>query len=56
MIDCDHYVTEWKSCDNNPTKISLDAEYCETVDHTGRPVGEYGGQDNVKVTSDPTTK
>ena len=42
MIDCDHYITEWKSCDNNPAKISLDAEYCETVDHTGRPVGEYG--------------
>ncbi len=42
MIDCTEYVTEFKSCDMNPTKILLDAEYCETVDHTGRPIGEYG--------------
>ena len=42
MIDCRHYVTEMKACDENPSILSIDAEYCETVDHTGRPVGEYG--------------
>ena len=42
MIDCRHYVTEIKACDENPSKLLIDAEYCETVDHTGRPVGEYG--------------
>jgi hypothetical protein len=42
MIDCREYVTEIKSCDNNPKKLYVDAEYCETVDHTGRPIGEYG--------------
>ena len=42
MIDCRHYVTEMKACDENPSKLMIDAEYCETVDHTGRPVGEYG--------------
>lgn len=42
MIDCREYVTEMKSCDDNPKKIYVDAEYCETVDHTGRPIGEYG--------------
>ena len=42
MIDCEEYVTEFKSCDYNPSTIQLDAEYCETVDHTGRPIGEYG--------------
>ena len=42
LIDCFKYVTEFKSCDDNPKKIYIDAEYCETVDHTGRPIGEYG--------------
>lgn len=42
MIDCKEYVSEFRSCDNNPTIIQLDAEYCATVDHTGRPIGEYG--------------
>ena len=44
QIDCREYSSEWKSCDDNPTKILIDAEYCETVDHTGRPIGEYGKQ------------
>lgn len=42
MIDCRNFVTEYKSCDDIPSKISLDAEYCETLDHTGKPIGEYG--------------
>lgn len=41
MIDCREYVSEFKSCDNNPKKIFVDAEYCATLDHTGRPIGEY---------------
>ncbi|ELT96302.1 hypothetical protein CAPTEDRAFT_221016 [Capitella teleta] len=45
MIDCREYVTEFKSCDETPFKISIDAEYCETVDHTGHPVGEYDEAD-----------
>ena len=45
QIDCRNYVAEWKSCDEHRSKIYIDAEYCETIDHTGRPVGEYG---NVK--------
>ncbi len=44
MIDCRDYVSEWKACDENPSVTYIDAEYCETVDHTGRPVGEYGTQ------------
>ncbi len=61
MIDCEEYVTEFKSCDYNPTTIQLDAEYCETVDHTGRPIGEYGkcacvGEVCVRVTKVCSTK
>ena len=51
MIDCEEYVTEFKSCDYNPTTIQLDAEYCETVDHTGRPIGEYGNNKKAEVVS-----
>jgi hypothetical protein len=25
----------------NPKKIYVDAEYCATLDHTGKPIGEY---------------
>lgn len=42
MIDCYQYVSELKSCDDNPKKIYVDAEYCATLDHTGKPIGEYG--------------
>lgn len=42
ISDCKQYVTEFKSCDTNPKKLYVDAEYCSTVDHTGHPVGEYG--------------
>ena len=42
QIDCRKYVTEFKACGENPKKIYVDAEYCDTVDHTGRPIGEYG--------------
>ena len=24
------------------TRIEVDAEYCESVDYRGRPIGEYG--------------
>jgi len=36
------FVSEFKSCDNNPKKIYVDAEYCATLDHTAKPIGEYG--------------
>lgn len=42
QIDCLSYTTEFKSCTNNPKKIYIDAEYCSTLDHTARPIGEYG--------------
>ena len=42
LIDCLEYVSEFKSCDINPKKILVDAEYCATLDHTGKPIGEYG--------------
>ena len=42
MIDCREYETEFKVCSDNTKKILVDAEYCSTVDHTGRPIGEYG--------------
>jgi len=42
LIDCLDYVSEFKSCDINPKKILVDAEYCATLDHTGKPIGEYG--------------
>lgn len=41
MIDCMHYTTELKSCDNFPKWIHIDAEYCETLDHTAKPISEY---------------
>lgn len=44
QIDCREYVTEFKSCDDNPKKLYIDAEYCATLDHTGRPIGEYGDE------------
>ena len=42
QIDCRRYESVFKSCYNNPKKIFIDAEYCATLDHTGRPIGEYG--------------
>ena len=42
LIDCMEFVSEFKSCDNNPKKIFVDAEYCATLDHTAKPIGEYG--------------
>jgi hypothetical protein len=41
LIDCKGYTSEFKSCDDNPKKIYVDAEYCPTLDHTGKPIGEY---------------
>jgi len=42
LIDCVDFVSEFKSCDDNPKKIYVDAEYCATLDHTAKPIGEYG--------------
>ena len=42
MIDCLDYTAEAKACDENPSRFLIDAEYCETLDHTGRPIGYYG--------------
>jgi len=45
-IDCREYTSEFKSCDIlNPKKIFVDAEYCATLDHTGKPIGEYDHPD-----------
>ena len=42
QIGCRDYTSEFKSCATNSKKIAIDIEYCNTVDHTGRPIGEYG--------------
>ncbi len=42
QIDCRQYTSEFKSCADNTKRIDVDIEYCDTVDHTGRPIGEYG--------------
>lgn len=41
-IDCHEYISEFKSCDDNPKKLYVDAEYCNSVDHNARPISEYG--------------
>lgn len=41
-VDCRNVQSEFKSCSGDMTKIEIDAEYCETVDYKGRPIGEYG--------------
>jgi len=43
QVPCRNWVTEMKSCSNTMTRIEIDAEYCESVDYRGRPIGEYGG-------------
>lgn len=42
QVACRNWVTEFKSCSNTMTRIEVDAEYCESVDYRGRPIGEYG--------------
>ncbi|KAJ8306456.1 hypothetical protein KUTeg_017001 [Tegillarca granosa] len=42
QVDCRDVQAEFKSCSMNMDKIEVDAEYCETVDYRGRPIGEYG--------------
>ena len=42
QVDCRNWVTEFKSCSDTMTRIEVDAEYCESVDYRGRPIGEYG--------------
>lgn len=46
QVDCRIIVSEMKSCVNEMSKISVDAEYCETVDYRGRPIGEYDVSDH----------
>ncbi|XP_060082564.1 uncharacterized protein LOC132561872 [Ylistrum balloti] len=47
QVDCRIIVSEMKSCSNDMTKIEVDAEYCETVDYRGRPIGEYDVSDHI---------
>jgi len=44
-IDCHEYVSEFKSCDDNPKKLYVDAEYCNSVDHNAKPISEYDQPD-----------
>lgn len=46
QVDCRIIVSELKSCPNDMNRIAVDAEYCETVDYRGRPVGEYDVSDH----------
>lgn len=41
-IYCRITVSEMKSCTHDRSKISVDAEYCETLNYRGKPIGEYG--------------
>ncbi|KAF6035131.1 hypothetical protein EB796_006554 [Bugula neritina] len=43
---CDNVESEFKVCSVNPKTINLDTERCATVDHVGRPIGEYDEPDN----------
>ncbi|CAG2194472.1 unnamed protein product [Mytilus edulis] len=45
QVDCRIIVSEIKSCPVDMNRISIDAEYCETVDYRGRPIGEYDVSD-----------
>lgn len=47
QIYCRNWITEFKSCSNTMTRIEIDAEYCESVDYRGRPLGEYDEPDNI---------
>ncbi|GAB1605325.1 uncharacterized protein LOC115222299 [Argonauta hians] len=47
QVDCRYVESEAKSCTQDPTKFEIDAEYCETVDYRGRPIGEYDEPDNI---------
>lgn len=42
QIDCRIHTSEMKGCADNTKKLFIDVDYCDTVDHTGRPIGEYG--------------
>lgn len=41
-IDCHEYISEFKSCNDNPRKFYVDAQYCNSVDHNAKPISEYG--------------
>lgn len=53
QVNCRLHVSELKTCSNDGTRMSLDADYCETVNYMGRPIGEYGK--NVFILS-PNTR
>ena len=41
-IDCGEYISELRSCPDNPDKMKIDVEGCARLGHTGKPIGEYG--------------
>ncbi|XP_076462580.1 uncharacterized protein LOC143294945 [Babylonia areolata] len=47
QVDCRITVSEMKSCSQDRTRIEVDAEYCESVDYRGRPIGEYDEPDHI---------
>ncbi|XP_046543445.1 uncharacterized protein LOC124253673 [Haliotis rubra] len=47
QVDCRITVSEFKSCSQDKSKIEVDAEYCESVDYRGRPIGEYDEADHI---------
>lgn len=42
QVDCRQVSPEFQSCSMSMNTIEVDAEYCESVDYRGRPIGEYG--------------
>lgn len=47
QISCDRNVSEIKSCHADRSKLEIDAWYCETVDFSGKPIGEYDEPDHT---------
>lgn len=47
---CDNPESEFKVCAANPKIVNLDVERCATLDHVGRPIGEYGMYDVIGYT------
>ncbi|PVD22670.1 hypothetical protein C0Q70_15925 [Pomacea canaliculata] len=45
-VDCRLTISELKSCSQDRSRIEIDAEYCESVDYRGRPIGEYDEPDH----------
>ncbi|KAL5016724.1 hypothetical protein ScPMuIL_006313 [Solemya velum] len=47
QVDCRQVNPEFQSCSTSMNTIEVDAEYCESVDYRGRPIGEYDVSDHV---------